>query len=180
MPKEEEKSSADNPVCDTSACTVLAKGIKNLKLLVKKKPTNKEGASEWHSTVHTTVSTALQCNSLWSMHFHKVLNSIWHKTVTDQIIPLYTMLQDVMFSYQMYWKFKSPGLWCVLLGYNTLIKSHHNIPEDMHRQHTVFLEQMTGIQMIKKSLSVLHHAHKPTNGSYLQPPSCNVYMHYFS
>jgi hypothetical protein len=46
VPKEEEKSSADNRVCDTSACTVLAKGIKNLKLLVKKKPRNKEVASE--------------------------------------------------------------------------------------------------------------------------------------
>jgi hypothetical protein len=45
-PKEEEKSSADNPVCDTSACTVLATGIKNLELLVKKKTRNKEVASE--------------------------------------------------------------------------------------------------------------------------------------
>jgi len=37
------------------------------------------------------------------MNFQKVLNLIWHKTVTDQIIPLYMMLQDVMFSYQMCW-----------------------------------------------------------------------------
>jgi hypothetical protein len=33
-------------VCDTSVCTALAKGIKNLKFLVKKKPRNKKVGSE--------------------------------------------------------------------------------------------------------------------------------------
>ena len=49
----------------------------------------------------------------------------------------------------------SPLVRGVSMDHNTPIKTHHHIPEDTHLQHTVFLEQLTGIQMIKKSPSVI-------------------------
>jgi hypothetical protein len=58
------------------------------------------------------------------------------------------------------------------LDHSALTKTHHNIPEDLHLQHMVFLEQLIGIQMIKKPLllpnvNVHHSVHKSPSMGFL-------------